>query len=407
MTAGAAIASSRRGRLLASGIGLSALFLLALTVWLSVLNGGPEGGVGETFALAFAFYAYMAVGLLMLARLPRNPLGWVLTAVGVLTSLGILSAEYARYGLSTLEQPPPGAVFAAWVTQWWWFPNLGLVVVFVPLLFPTGAPPSPRWRWLAWLSGTSLLLIAVAAALAPDLAADSYRVPNPVGVQIVGDVEEGGIGSVLFVLMLACVVLSFSSLVVRFRRSRGVERQQLKWFVWAVVLTIAVPTLQDVGPTQDLIASNVVFAFVVLLQPAALGLAVTRYRLYEVDRLISRSLSYALLTALLLAVYLSAVTVLTAVTTAVTPAAGESPLAVAAATLLAAAAFGPARRRIQSVVDRRFNRSRYDAARMVEAYRGRLRDELDLPSITAGLQGTVHSAVQPSRTLIWLRGADA
>jgi len=392
--------ATRAGRNRSLAIGLAVLATIAGTTWMTVLNGGTAEGLGETFALALAFYAYLVVGLVMLARLPGHRLGWVMTAIGVITSVGVLAQEYARFGLVTRAEPVIGSVFAAWVAQWWWFPAISLVLVIVPLLFPTGRVPGPRWRWLLRAAVTIITITTFGAALAPELVGDDYRVPNPIGVGGVGDIEGGLVGNVLFLGLAFCMALTLVSLIFRFRRSKGVERQQMKWFVFAGALTIAVPTLEEFGG-DVVINSNVLFAMVVMLQPLAIGIAVLRYRLYEIDRLISRTLTYGLLTALLLGVYFGGVTILSSVTALF---AGSSPIAVAAATLLTAAFFGPARRRIQSVVDRRFNRARYDAVLTVDAYRAGLRDELELGTITEQLQGVVQRTIQPSATSVWLRG---
>ena len=383
-------------------IGVLAGVLTIATVWVTAVNGGlAESGIGEHVALLLAFYAYLVVGLILIARRPNNALGWVLAAIGLLTAIGSFSDEYARLGLAQGRVHRAfGAVFAAWITQWWWFPAITLVLVFVPQLFPTGKPVSPRWRWLLWLSSGTMVATAVGASLAPVLGADTYTVVNPIGVDVVGDIEEGGIGNVLFFSMLACMLLSVASAVVRFRRSRGVERQQLKWFLYAVIVAIIIPLLEEVAPEWLIVNSNVGFAIVFSLPPIAIGIAVTRYRLYEIDRLISRTLTYGLLTAVLIALYLVAVTAMTRITAPVTR---NSPVAVAAATLIAAAAFGPARRRIQHLVDRRFNRARYDAARAIDGFRSHLRDEIDLASITASVQNAVDETVQPSRVVVWLR----
>ncbi len=211
-----------------------------------------------------------------------------------------------------------------------------------------------------------------------------------------GPLAQGLLFGTLFVL----AILSIVSLVLRFRRSTGIERRQMKLFVFAGVLVVAFPLIGETALEKVLPATDVLFAVAVAMPPVAIGVAVLRYRLYDIDRLISRSVTYGLLTAVLLGVYVGAVTALTAVTAT---AAGNSPIAVAAATLLAAAAFQPARRRIQAIVDRRFNRAAYDAARTMDDFRTQLRDEVDLVAIHDRVAGVLDSTVQPTHRTLWLR----
>ncbi|HVM18713.1 MAG TPA: hypothetical protein VM307_02010, partial [Egibacteraceae bacterium] len=330
----------------------------------------------------------------------------VLTGVGVLTAFGVLAESYAYVGLVVRPGQMPGAVFAAWFHNWYWFPLLVLILLFVPMLFPTGRPLTPRWNWLYWSAVAVLTLMTVASWTSPTLTDGSiddpaYAVPNPIGLGPAGTrFEDSALAGVLFGAALFLALCSVLSLIIRFRRSRDVERQQMKLFLYAVVLLAALPITESLGLHRFLPDTNLFFGIAIALPPIAIGVAVTRYRLYEIDRLISRTLTYALLTALLIAVYLGSVTALTAVTAPVT---GDSPAAVAVATLVAAALFGPARRRIQAAVDRRFNRARYDAALTLDAYRAALRDELDLTAIAAGLQAAADLTVEPSRSLVWLR----
>ena len=374
-------------------------------VWLTVLNGGPsDESISEMVTLELALYAYLVVGLLVVVNTPRNPLGWALSGVGVFSALGSLATAYAEYSFGTAGRHMPGATFAAWFNSWWWFPTITLVFLFVPLLFPNGTPLTPRWRWLHRAAMFVLVIMVVGSIFNPVLQDDAYAIDNPIGIAAIGDVEESALGNVIFIALLACTVLSLLSLILRFRRSSGVERQQMKWFVFGasviIVMVVIEETLAALGLDHLVPDSNIIFGIAVALLPTTIGIAVLKYRLYEIDRIISRTLSYGLLSAVLLALYLAAVTAITGVTAPVT---GESPVGVAAATLLAAAAFGPARRRIQLVVDRRFNRARYDAARTVEAYRASLRDQVDVATLHDQLLAAVDGTMQPSRAALWLR----
>jgi hypothetical protein len=269
------------------------------------------------------------------------------------------------------------------------------------LLFPDGRPPSPRWRWVLWLAGIGAGCSVVGAlSMWPLRGIGLLQVsggPEPVGV-----LET--FYAVGFWVAVAAVLAAIASLVVRFRRARGVERQQLKWVVYAVVVVVLCFILFMVAPDPirlTELAADVVFALLTAVIPVAMGVAILRYRLYDIDRLINRTLVYGLLTALLGGLYAGAVLVLGQVFGEV----GRDPPSwvVAGATLAVAALFQPARRRIQAMVDRRFNRRKYNAAKTVEAFSLRLRDEVDLDALTAELLVVVDQTIQPTRASLWLR----
>jgi 4-amino-4-deoxy-L-arabinose transferase-like glycosyltransferase len=225
-------------------------------------------------------------------------------------------------------------------------------------------------------------------------------VPNPVGLAGAPNPEEGALGTVLLAVLVVCMVASVASVVLRFRRSWGVERQQLKWFTYAAALMLVV-NLATFTVLPDGAAGDVLFGLALAVVPIAAGVAILRYRLYDIDRLINRTLVYAALTAVLGAVYAAVVLVLGLLFGGV---GGELPSwAVAAATLAVAAVFQPARRRIQDLVDRRFNRRRYDAAKTVAAFSARLRDEIDLDTLSAELVAGVDQTVEPTTVSLWLR----
>jgi hypothetical protein len=253
----------------------------------------------------------------------------------------------ARYAAVTRPGSLPGAVLAAWWASWTWYPTLALVVVFTPLLFPTGRLLSPRWRLVAWPAAAVAAAITALAALQQTLElAPGHTVANPFGLAGVENPEDSRLGSVLFPLFGPLVLAAFASLVVRFRRAGKDERQQLKWITFAGAL-LPLTFLSDLVPDP---LSNLLFAVVVALLPAAAGIAILRYRLYDLDRIVSRTVAYGLLTVLLGLGYAAVVLGLGRLLPQ------GSSLAVAAATLAVAAAFQPARRRIQQAVDRRFNR---------------------------------------------------
>jgi hypothetical protein len=405
------VTRKRRLGVLLTGV---VVLLLGARIWLAVAFGsdtvnGQEESLLDQLLLIGAFGSYFVVGIVLIMKRPDNRVGWVLAAIGALTTVGAVAEGYGMLVLAPGGRPDlPGGVLAAWIMNWYWFPLLGLIAVFVPMLFPTGRPLTPRWRWLFYAGSALLVLITLAAWVKPVLTDGSlndpaFAVANPIGVGAVGNIEKSSVGAVLLGGLLALAACSVVSLVVRFRRSRGVERQQMKLFVFACTLMAAQMVLSEPVLAKLLPAGvdGLLFVVAIALPPVSIGVAVLRYRLYDIDRLISRSVSYALLTAVLLTLYLGAVSVMSAVGAGV---AGQSSAGVAVATLLAAAAFGPARRRIQSLVDRRFNRARYDAERIVGGYRQRLRDEVELQKVTDELVTAVRSTVQPTAATLWLRG---
>ena len=312
----------------------------------------------------------------------------------------MLATEYAAYASRTRPGSPPGVVLAAWYSSWWWYPTLVLVLVFTPLVFPTGRLLSTHWRPVAVVAAVGTAVIIMLSALQPTLEGEDYPVRNPIGLAGVPDPEEGALGVILFGLLGLCSAAAVTSVVLRFRRSRGVERQQLKWFTYAATLLIVFLLLTDyLLPPSGVV--EVLYGLVVALVPVAAGIAILRYRLYDIDRLINRTLVYGALTALLGAVYAAAVLVGGQVFGGV---GGDPPSwAVAGATLAVAALFRPARGRTQAVVDRRFNRRKHDAAKTIQAFSTRLRDQIDLDTLSAELLAVVDQTMEPTRVSLWLR----
>jgi hypothetical protein len=379
-----------------------AMFGLPVVAWLDHLSrqaGRPDlaqlsGGsvVGPVLALVSA----ATVGAVLASRRPAHPVGWLLLIVGLALNASGVAAAYAAYGLVAR----PGALPAAHAVARY-SPALILTALpalsFVLLLTPTGSLPSPRWRWWAWVTVAAPVALLVAVALARGSLDPRYQVDNPLDFRGVGGallvVNQLTLGVTLLALMVAA-----GSLVVRFRRARGVERLQLRWVAWAAALVAlaAIAALASAALGLPDILDWAAWACVALL-PLAAGAAILRYRLYDLDRIISRTLAYGLLTVLLGGAY-------TAVVLGLGQLLGQSrSLVVAGATLALAGVFGPARRRVQHLVDRRFNRRRYDAARTIAAFSARLREEVDLDTLTAELLGVVEQTMQPTSVSLWLR----
>lgn len=418
--------ASRRAAFVAWGAWTVALALTIGDIGFLIASGQRLEG---PLRMAAVVVAFTTLGAVVAVRRPENAVGWLFLVAALLVSLAGFARSYAVYGLVFRPGVLPGAVAMAWLWNWAWWPPLALAATLAILLFPDGRLPSTRWRVVAWASGVVAVAPALLLAVAPgpyqatqDFLADPEsfgpgrrfvasddlfnqqlpaEVTNPVGIEAVGPLVEPGLAVAFAVVGVMALVCAFS-LVLRFARSRGDQRQQLKWMAYAVALFVgwfAVGSVVDIHQQVD----EVLLSAISLLMAVAIGIAILRYRLYEIDRLISRTLSYGLLTGLLVAVYLGLVFALQGLLRPVT---GESQLAVAGATLAVAALFGPLRRRLQTAVDRRFNRARYDAQRTVDEFRARLRDGIHLEQLDAELVGVVRSTVQPAQVSLWLRPWD-
>ena len=355
-------------------------------------NTNPSESLLEHVALLLGFGALPAIGALVASRHPRNAVGWLFLAVGAGIGLLLLSTEYAHWALVEQAGNYPLTTLAAWLEQWLWLPSVGLIPTLILLLFPDGRPPSPRWNWLVWASALALGIAAIGGMIEQRLEG-GYSIDNPIGVPGLEDVESEPLFAPLFVLFIPLAALCATSLVVRFRRAQGVERQQLKVMTFAACLMVAaVPAGDAVGIPGTLAVALLAFAI-------SLGVAMLKYRLYDIDRIINKTLVYGALTALLVAGYAGCVLVIQAVL----PLSDSSDAAIAASTLAMAALFGPLRARIQRVVDRRFYRSNFDAQRTVELFTGRLREETDLDELSRDLLSVVTATIQPASASLWLR----
>jgi hypothetical protein len=381
--------------------------LAAASPILGLLNGRTMGEMFTAWsgpsivALATLIVLFSFVGALIVSHRPENPIGWIFLAVGFF--YGLLAADqYAIYALLTNPGSLPWGAEASWLGQWIWAPGLGLILVFLPLLFPDGHPPSHRWRPVAWLGGLSIGLGVVSSMI--------VLWPERGPALVTGDESPSHVLQVLvvfvaFPLMLLAGVGAVISLFVRFRRARGVERQQIKWFASAAALTLVwilvfgESTLRGLpGVIVDLSALLVIPSI-----PIATGIAILRYRLYDIDRIINRTLVYGSLTLMLALVYFGVVTATQALFHTLSGQERLPQLVVVASTLAIAALFVPLRRRIQSFIDRRFYRSKYDARKTLEAFSAKLREETDLEALNSELVGVVRETMQPAHVSVWLR----
>ncbi len=351
------------------------------------------GGLVLVGVLAIVASAFTVLGAIVVSREPRNPIGWLLELMGLSWAvLGISDEVYLRVILPGGDEPGLAA-YVVWCGNWVWLPAFVPAFTFLPLLFPTGRPLSGRWRPLIWIAVLGATMGVVASATKPGRLDGARAVVNPFGIDHPALEVVNLIG---FGILLPVALPSIVGLVVRFRRSFGVERLQLKWVAAsATSLPLALASSAVIGD-----AAWPLMLVAVLIVAGAMALAMLRYRLYDIDVVINRALVYTGLTATLASLYVGSVLVLQFVLRPVTQ---ESELAVAGSTLAVAALFRPARSRIGAWVDRRFYRSRYDAARTLEAFSIRLREQLDLETLSTDLQGVVRDTVQPAQVSLWLR----
>jgi hypothetical protein len=348
---------------------------------------------------------FSTVGAVITPRLPRqNPVGWLFCTIGLLGGVRLFVAEYAIVTLlaepGSLPSTLPGGETLAWISSWVWVLHVGLFV-FLALLFPDGRPPSSRWRPSVWVIGVVVVAGTVSVALWPETARGFDLINHPLGTEVATDVFNP-VETILYALGL----IAAASLFVRLRGSKGVERQQVKWFTYAVAVlatsaTLAYVVSDSMGVVWLEWVSSVLVIVSVVGLPVAVGIAILRYHLYNIDLIINRTLVYGSLTAVLAGLYFGSIVVLQLFFRALT---GEgSQFVVVASTLAIAALFNPLRGRIQGLIDRSFYRRTYDAAKTLEVFSAKLRDETDLDALSHDLVGVVRGTMQPAHVSLWLR----
>jgi hypothetical protein len=328
------------------------------------------------------------VGFVLASRRPRNPIGWMFLGAGLALGVGALANTYAMYALLVNTAWPAG-LMAGWLSNWVWVVPLAMLTLLF-MLFPTGRLRSRRWRPALWFVAGAFVLITGSLVV---VAGQHWDAPYTYY-----NAQPPPVLAVMYLLMLVALVVGLVAVLTRFVLSKGDERLQLKWFAAASVLVIAAMAalLVNTSPLTSLI-QGVAFAGLW----TAIALAVLKYRLYDIDRIISRVLAYAIVTGLLIGLYAGLVMLATRVLSF------HTPLAVSASTLAAAALFSPLRRRVQHVVDRRFNRAQYDADETVTAFAGRLKDAIELEAVLTDLTGVAHQALAPAHVSVWLRSHPA
>ena len=356
------------------------------------------GGVLGGLVIFLPFLAFPVVGAIIASRRPRNPIGWICLAAGLFWMFIVL-------GDSVPAGTEPYPVTTDALFQWIWIPPVGLLGIYLILLFPDGKLPSRRWRPLAWLSGAVMVLASVAITISPGHLPGYPGVRNPFGLE--GHPVVTQALTWVTVLLPVCILASAVSLVWRYRHSGGEVRQQIKWVAFAGLFvglsygTALVGGLATEGASLwlGLLQNTVLISYAAV--PIAVGVAVLRYRLYDIDLLINRTLVYGPLTAMLALVYVGGVVSLQSLLRALSG--QESAIAVVASTLAIAALFNPLRRRVQALVDRRFYRRKYDAAKTLTAFNTRLREETDLDALSDDVLGVVWETMQPAHASLWLR----
>ena len=400
---------ARRGAALVTLVSLAFVVAASIVLAIEIAHGwvpfGQPGVAQTVIAVAMFAVSFPLVGWIILRRDPSNRLGWIYLAIGFWQALNMFASGYSTLAYWVASGRLPLASELSWVAVWAWVPGFTLFSTLGILLFPTGRLPSRRWWPVVALAAVAFVLLLV-----PVVALWPYRglplelqnalnQPPPADPVIVAANAIQGVGQVV---LLAAMIGSVAGLATRFRRSRGVERQQLKWFTYAAIVDVLLLVVWTVVPLDPLAGalSSLLLAFL----PIAIAIAILRYRLYDIDRVVSRTIGYAIITGILGVTFVGIVLRVQAVVDSLLPQVTETGTpAVAASTLAAAALFQPLRRRVQATVDRRFDRARVDRDRSIVRLGNRLRDAVELDAIRADVLGTIDATIRPANATVWLR----
>jgi hypothetical protein len=373
----------------------------------STLTPNSIGSPGLDALVAVVTLAFPTVGLLIATRRPGNAIGWLFLVTGISAALEDVLLGYATYALLTEPGALPAGAAAGVLADVMWVPTIVVGTTLLFLLFPDGSLPSPRWRALVWFAVVLAVGYAIGTVILPGQTYffdDVAGVVNPFGVEALRAPAQVAVDAA-GMLVLPTAVAGMVALGLRFRRSHGDERQQIKWLVYTAAVFAPLTPLLVIMSESDVrvggvLVSDVLFTLALTAIPVCVGVAILRHRLYDLDLVINRTLVYGALTAILAGAYFGCVLLFQL---ALSPLTEDNGLGIAASTLAVAALFRPARARIQAAVDRRFYRRRYDAARTLEAFGARLRDELDLDALAADVRAVVRETVQPVHVSLWLR----
>jgi hypothetical protein len=394
--------STRTATRLAWSLWTVTVTLTALSLLLLWLNLSHHTHIFDWWLGYFTVVIDVTVGAIVASRRPENPVGWLLCISDVATSISSFASQYAIYAILAVPDSLPAGEAMAWIASWL-LPIMISLQVFYVLLFPTGRLPGKRWRWVVWLTVAFMVGGLVTSALSPGAYLGSRGpIRNPLGIEGFTSLWKG----ILYIMSPLLFAAAALSVFMRLRSARGVERQQIKWLAYAAAIfalsvLLNVVTLAIEAPRWLVWTDTAIFTAAGLGVTLSIGIAILRYRLYDIDLLINRTLVYGSLTAVLALVYFGSVTGTQSIFRAITG--QQSTLAVVASTLVLAALFNPLRRRIQSFIDRRFYRSKYDARKTLEAFSSKLRNETDLQTLNDDLVGVVKETMQPAHVSLWLR----
>jgi hypothetical protein len=377
-------------------------------------NTTTLGTFSETASFVL-FLTFPIVGALIASRRPRNPIGWICLADGLLWMVLAVTDTYSVYGVVKPDSVPFPVAIGTLSNQWLWVPTVGLLGIYLVLLFPDGKLPSRKWRPLALFAAVMMVLLSVTGGFAPGPLENQGGVPNPFGIEALPWLQDAS--NIILLLLPLCIFASAVSMVLRYRRSRGEVRLQIKWvafvasfsgllYLIAMVSSLVIQVGSNDSVPQLPWWADILFSVAVLSfagMPVAIAIAVLKYRLYNIEIIINRALVYGSLTAMLVAIYFGGVATMQTLFRALTGQEQQPQLAVVVSTLAIAALFNPLRKRIQSFIDRRFYRRKYDARRTVETFSARLRDETDLETLNRDLAEVVEETLQPAHVSLWLR----
>ncbi len=382
------------------GLCLASVTLLLSTLWVVVpASWGFRGAsilVGATFG---------SVGAVVARRRPDNSIGWLFCVIGILFATQAFIIEYTITGVLAAPGRLPYVTQIGWLLTWIWVVPAGLALIYLPLLFPTGRLLSRRWRPVAWLGALSLTASAAIVSIAPGPIDQATYLDNPLGSTSMTTSDFITLIAPAFTAFGLAILLALASMIRRFSTTSGEARLQIKWFAFAVAVAGVLDVLYYAAflvatPPAVLKALEILVVLGLLSLPVTAGLAILRYRLYDIDRIISRTIAYAVVSGVLIATFVGAILAFQAI---LSPLTRSNTLAVAASTLVVAALFQPLRRRVQVLVDRRFHRARYDAERTTSAFSERLRDQVDLAAVRSDLMTSVATSLRPSSSALWLR----
>jgi hypothetical protein len=380
----------------------ASVIVLLVSLGLSIADGNvAQAPFYLIFILPPATLGF--VGALLTTRRPDNAIGWLLLASGMLAGGAFASVQFVDAAIANGAADAPIIVAMAWISSTWFVPAIGLLVVFLPLIYPSGHLPGGRWRIVAFVG----VLGVVCGAIGPATAAGPMSDPSgPLNPLVPPEPLAGWIQAISTASNFVAppiFLLAVANLLIRFRRSDGVERQQMKWFLFVASFSAVAFIVSLIGITPISDVAWVVGLLSMAFLPLAIGLAILRYRLYDIDRIVSRAVGYSIVSGLLAVVFVVVVLISQSI---LEPLTGSGDLAVAASTLVVASLFQPVRRAIQSRVDRRFNRSRVSADRLISAFGSRLRDETDTRAIREALVSAIDQTIVPEGVALWLRAPD-